>query len=263
MRRRCKDFYDNDRALEHLPLHYFNEFSKKTGLPYQCLGGEVSFTELKANRDKFTYCRLGSLYVGFIAEGRSYEPKYKLIVTKVEAGQKPTELYYNHVSTFHKTWGGKEVSENDPDFIKPKVDPALKDVQAVSYYGVEHVETNGDGFDVYRNTFMGGTAGYCVKKDGVTYHADTLDEALAGWLYKVDSEKEDVSGSGVDLDRALTANLLHKKYGFCETGMGAFCEDYGLDYFGRYTVGQLRQIVHRRSSTFRYTSELKRIKIIA
>jgi hypothetical protein len=267
MRSRCSSRRDIKDPLEYLPENYFTSFTKKTGLPYGCLGGEVSFSDLKTKREMFTYCRLGNMYIGFMPEGKSYDNNYRLIITKVRAGSEPVEIYNNEVATFHKTWIEKAVFDSDPDFVKPQVDSSLKDVQALSYYGVEHLETNEEGFDVYRNTFYGKPVGICVKKDGVTYHADTVEEAINGWRRKVDSEREDnkSSKSGIDLGQVFTADLLHRRYGFCETGMSAFCEDYGLDYHGCYSVGQLRQIIKlqgRKPSTLNYNKELKRIKVI-
>ena len=37
------------------------------------------------------------------------------------------------VGTFHRTWLEKIVAENDPRFVKPRVDKALKAVQAVCF----------------------------------------------------------------------------------------------------------------------------------
>jgi hypothetical protein len=63
----------------------------------------------------------------------------------------------------------------------------------------------------------------------------------------------------------LTAGFLHRKYGFCETGIAAFAGDYNLDYNGRYTVGYLRQAIAiqgSKPSLKSYGRELKQINVI-
>ncbi|MCE8722073.1 hypothetical protein K0F33_27390, partial [Bacteroides thetaiotaomicron] len=67
------------------------------------------------------------------------------------------------VGTFHRTWLEKIVAENDPYFIKPRVDKSLKAVQAVCYYGVEKFKDL-NRTEIFRNTFMGETIGYCARR---------------------------------------------------------------------------------------------------
>ena len=62
-----------------------------------------------------------------------------------------------------------------------------------------------------------------------------------------------------------TADMLHRKFGFCYTGMTAFATDYGLDMEKAYSPAQMRQIVQekgRKPSLRSYQRELKRINII-
>lgn len=259
----CRGSYTKD-----LPVNHFTEFRKKTGLSENFMGGEVDFNTLKYQRAFFSYCRLGNLFLGLHNGGEWYERKYHLVITRVEKEKEPEVLFDSRITTFHKTWLEKSIAESDPGFVKPVVDPSLKDVQGVSYYGVEFIE-NTDGFDVYRNTFYGITVGYCVKKDGLTYHDDTVNHAMNGWEEKVNSEKQAEEAPQTSApafeDTILTARLLHKKYGFCELGMTAFANDYSLDYDGRYSISELRQIVTlqgRKPSVNTYHRELRRINVI-
>lgn len=260
--------YRRGYYTKYLPVNHFTEFRKKTGLSENFMGGEVDFITLKNQRAFFSYCRLGNLFLGLHNGGEWYERKYHLVITRVEKEKEPEVLFDSRITTFHKTWLEKSIAESDPCFTKPVVDPSLKDVQGVSYYGMEFIE-NTDGFNVYRNTFYGITVGYCVKKDGLTCHADTVNHAMNGWEQKVNCEKQaeeapQPSASEFE-DRMVTACLLHKKYGFCELGMTAFANDYGLDYDGRYTIGELRQIVTlqgRKPSVNQYHRELRRINVI-
>jgi hypothetical protein len=258
--------------VEYLPESYFTEFKKKTGLPELFLGGEVDYKTFKEERKSYTYCRIGNIYAGVHSEGFNHSTETNLIITRVDKRSAPRQLYEGHVGAFHKTWLEKPIAERDPMFIKPKVDPSLKDVQAVSYYDVKHIEQR-DGFDIYANTFCGITVGYCAKKDGLTYHDDSVEAAITGWREKVEkaraAEAEEKEGGSAQSDSdavVFTAEILHRKYRFCETGMTAFVNDYGLDYNGRYSVGYLRQVVAlqgSKPSLRNYSRELRQIKVIS
>jgi hypothetical protein len=264
-------FRSGRNDLEYLPAEYFTEFKKKTGLPEKFLGGEVGYKSLKDERKSFTYCRIGNIYAGIFMEGYRSSPEYYLIITRVDKRQSPRTLFEGRVWAFHKTWLEKPIAEHDGKFVKPSVDPSLKDVQGVSYYGVELIEHR-DGFDIYANTFCGITVGYCVKKDGLTYHDDSIETALAGWEEKVEQarlaeeERNNPESAEPDPDSVVfTAEILHRKYHFCETGMTAFVNDYGLDYNGRYSVGYLRQVVALQGpkpSLRSYGRELRQIRVI-
>lgn len=250
--------------LADLPQSHFREFTAKTGLPERFMGGEVDFLKLKTARVPYTYCRLGDILVGLYDNGDRYDKRFLTIVTKLHRDKDAEVLASGGTGSFHKTWVEKLVADHDPDFIKPVIDPELKDVQSLSYYGVEFVETDENGVDIYRNTFRGVTVGYCAKKDGVTYHDETVYAAVSGWEYKMDCAQHD-AGSGADENRMVTAFMLNRRYGFCQTGMSAFTEDYGLDYYGRYSIGDLRRVVAeqgRKPSTYTYKTELKQINVI-
>lgn len=260
--------YCRGSYTKYLPVNHFTEFRKKTGLPENFMGGEEDFITLKDQRAFFSYCRLGNLFFGLHNGGERFEKKYHLVITRVEKEKEPEVLFDSHITTFHKTWLEKSIAESDPGFEKPLVDPSLKDVQGVSYYGVEFIE-NTDGFDVYRNTFYGITVGHCVKKDGLTCHADTVCQAMNGWKQKAAKEKQaeetpQTSASAFE-DQKVTADLLHKKYNFCKLGMTAFVDDYNLDYNGQYSISELRQIVALQGwkpSVNQYHRELRRINVI-
>jgi hypothetical protein len=166
------------------------------------------------------------------------------------------------VGTYHKTWFEKIVADNDPQFVKPKADKTLRDVQAVCYYGVEKLKQLGRT-EIYRNTFLGQTIGYCARRHDLTYHADNCNELIEGLKYKIRGMA--VPENLAELNCMWTADLLHSKYGFCYTGMGIFAEEYGLDISGAYSVKQLRQVVQekgQRPSLSRYSRELKKIAVI-
>ena len=76
-------------------------------------------------------------------------------------------VFRKQITTFHRTWLEKTICDNDPQFRIPKIQKDLKDVQAMRYYEVEHIRTI-LGCEIFRNSFMGQTVEYCIRKDGLT-----------------------------------------------------------------------------------------------
>lgn len=185
-------------------------------------------------------------------------------MTRTSNRYMPAELVFeNEVPTCHKTWLEKLQSENDLEFVKPKVDKSLLDVQAVSYYGVQLIK-NILGTEIFCNTFMGQPIGYCARKEGITYHTDNCGKELFEGL-KLKLQGMAVPTTLKEDLKELTQDYLHSTYGFCYLGMAAFIEDYNLDPKQTYTATQLRQIVEKqgkKSSIRRFSRELKKIHII-
>ena len=174
----------------------------------------------------------------------------------------PGKVFDVPVGTFHRTWLEKIVAENDPLFVKPRVDKSLKAVQAICYYGVEKLKDL-NRTEIFRNTFMGETIGYCARRRDLTYHCENCEALIEGLKYKIRGMAVPVTPAE---DMTLyTADMLHRKFGFCYTGMTAFATDYGLDMEKAYSPAQMRQIVQekgRKPSLRSYQRELKRINII-
>lgn len=258
--KRC--FRENPNNKNDLPQRYFKDFSEYTGLPWQFFGGEVSLLQLKHQRLNYTYCRIGTTYIGFYLEDS--DKHYKVIMTRASNRYMSAELVFEEeVSTFHKTWLEKLLSDNDPKFVKPKVDKSLSDVQAISYYGVQPMK-NILGTEIFCNTFMGQLIGYCARKEGITYHTDNCGKELFEGL-KLKLQGMAVPTTLKEDLKELTQDYLHSTYGFCYPGMEAFIEDYNLDPKRTYTVLQLRQIVEQqgqKSSIRRFSRELKKIHVI-
>lgn len=255
-------FRENPDNKNDLPQRYFKDFSEYTGLPWQFFGGEVSLLQLKHQRLNYTYCRIGTTYIGFYWEDSGKH--YKVIMTRASNRYMSAELVFEEeVSTFHKTWLEKLLSDNDPKFVKPKVDKSLLDVQAISYYGVQPMK-NILGTEIFCNTFMGQPIGYCARKEGITYHTDNCGKELFEGL-KLKLQGMAVPTTLKEDLKELTQDYLHSTYGFCYPGMEAFIEDYNLDPKRTYTVLQLRQIVEQqgqKSSIRRFSRELKKIHVI-
>ena len=246
-----------------VPKHFISEFVKQTGLSEKFYGGERPLLALKNNHEDYTYCKIGNTYIGFYYTDKYNPNTARLIMTRAESRYcKPSRVFECSVSTFHRTWLEKIVAENDPLFEKPKVDKSLRAVQALGYYGVEKIKDI-KRTEIFRNTFLGETIGYCARRRDLTYHSDNCSTLLEGMLYKI-------KGMAVPADIgeepvSYTADELHNKYGFCYAGMTAFAEDYNLDMSQAYTVQQMRQIVREigpKPSLTNYKRELKKIKVI-
>ena len=246
-----------------VPKHFISEFVKQTGLSEKFYGGERSLLTLKNNHEDYTYCKIGNTYIGFYYTDKYNPNTARLIMTRAESRYcKPSRVFECGVSTFHRTWLEKIVAENDPLFEKPKVDKSLRAVQALGYYGVEKIKDI-KRTEIFRNTFLGETIGYCARRRDLTYHSDNCATLLEGMLYKIKgmAVPDDLGEEPV----SYTADELHKKFGFCYAGMTAFAEDYSLDMSQAYTVQQMRQIVREigpKPSLTNYKRELKKIKVI-
>lgn len=246
-----------------VPKHFISEFVKQTGLSEKFYGGERPLLTFKNNHEDYTYCKIGNTYIGFYYTDKYNPNTARLIMTRAESRYcKPSRVFECSVSTFHRTWLEKIVAENDPLFEKPKVDKSLRAVQALGYYGVEKIKDI-KRTEIFRNTFLGETIGYCARRRDLTYHSDNCATLLEGMLYKIKgmAVPDDLGEEPV----SYTADELHKKFGFCYAGMTAFAEDYSLDMSKAYTVQQMRQIVREigpKPSLTYYKRELKKIKVI-
>lgn len=262
----------NNDYRKYLSDKYFNDFVQKTGLLEKLIGMEREITDLINKKEGYT--RTGNTYIGYYKYGKNYNSPYHLIMTRKKAiDSQPEVLCDNSIYHYHKTWLEKTIADNDSTFIKPKVSADLKDVQGIGYYDVVP-EGQQDDIEIYRNTFMGLTVGYCARKQGITYHDDTLDATLEGLHNKLTQMEELITPNNdpaippeenPQMNIPLTTMLLHKRLGYCLTGISAFCEDYNLDYEGTYTASQLRLIVREighQPSVHRYRQELRKINVI-
>lgn len=141
----AKECYQERSYAHAIPGHFLTEFCRQTGLPEKFYGGETTMLSLKNSRDDYTYCKVGNTCLAFYLK-EQYEPSSAhLMMTRSDSKYcTPEKVFDVPVGTFHRTWLEKIVAENDPRFVKPRVDKALKAVQAVCYYGVEKLK-------LYRN----------------------------------------------------------------------------------------------------------------
>lgn len=103
---------------------------------------------------------------------------------------------------------------------------------------VETFEKNGIGYRVYSRTLNGHHYDWCiVSEDGCTFHHDDRDQLLTGWIYKKSSIED------AKLESKKITWSVCRKLGFCETGIGAFCEAFDLNADSYITADDLYQLV--------------------
>ena len=99
----------------------------------------------------------------------------------------------------------------------------------------------------YRNSFMGRTVEYCIRKDGLTYHDRNMERLASGLQYKISQLKEQAAlPKDTDDSMEINAETVHRNMGYCLTGIEAFAEDYGLDVARTYTLKELKDVIHEQ-----------------
>ena len=259
----CQKDQDNIRHFKERVM----EFQKYTGLPAEFYGCETDFEHIRDRNDNRRYCRIGLAYIALQKCKRGWhESEYYLIMTRHPNRYMPAEtVFRKQITTFHRTWLEKTICDNDPQFRIPKIQKDLKDVQAMRYYEVEHIRTI-LGCEIFRNSFMGQTVEYCIRKDGLTYHDRNMERLASGLQYKIRQLKEQaVLPKGTDDSMEINAETVHRNMGYCLTGIEAFAEDYGLDVARTYTLKELKDVIHEQGykpSLEKYKKEVQHLNLI-
>lgn len=105
-------------------------------------------------------------------------------------------------------------------------------------YELTEVEAGVEGVKAYARTLAGEVVDYAVKRGKTTYHADTLEAALAGLQRKI--ERATLKAEGKVITYGLCRDL-----GFCDAGIRAFARAYGLDLNGEYTADEIAEKVRK------------------
>ena len=259
----CQKNQDNIRHFKERAM----QFQRYTGLPAEFYGCETDFEHIRDRNDSRRYSRIGLVYIALQkCKHGWHDSEYYLIMTRHPNRYMPAEtVFRKKITTFHRTWLEKTICDNDPQFQLPKVQRDLKDVQAMRYYEVEHIRTI-LGCEIYRNSFMGQTMEYCIRKDGITYHDRNMERLAPGLQYKILQLKEQAKlPKGTDDSLEINAETVHRNMGYCLTGIEAFAEDYGLDMKRSYTIGELKKAIHSQGykpSLEKYKTEIQHLNLI-
>lgn len=247
------------------------QFKEDTGLSIPFYGQKKSVEECQKNKSvtgyqaRKIYCEVqGHIFVVDHTETtdfNAYSKGYRFPKVTVDA---------RWVAVYN---GGKRVADIDLDSFqgnylfkaivgylnieKVKVPPSLKNVQLNEYYDVNLVRSLGS-VQIYLRTFCGELVDFCAVSGGTTYHAPTQAKSIEGLRNKLASDKKIEE----DMGKAVNAAYLHKRYGFCMTGMYVFACENGLDFNGEYTLAQIRDIVMMdKTYNKKYANELAKINI--
>lgn len=175
-----------EQIADHIPPHYYREFTRETGLSKEFFGGEVTLQILRETRGKYTYCKLGKSYLGIYCTGRwKDEEAYHVVLTRHSSGSiYPQQVFDKVVHTFHVTWLEKLIADNDPQYQKPLARKDLKDLHINPYYTLVE-DCLYQNFTIFRNVLLGGTANYAVSLNGSVVFEKSLDglkEAIDEYL---------------------------------------------------------------------------------
>jgi hypothetical protein len=94
------------------------------------------------------------------------------------------------------------------------------------------------GFKFYQRTLLGADFDWVIVSPmGMTFHSKNRSDLIAGLRNKT-------SAAVLKLPGATRINWSTvRKLGFCESGIRAFCETFGLNYKGEYHPQEIERVV--------------------
>jgi hypothetical protein len=130
----------------------------------------------------------------------------------------------------------------------------LRPVQLNPYFEIELMRDI-FGIQIYARSIAGEIIDYCAMRQKMTYHAETVLDAVAGLKVKLQAK--------ADQETQILDYKVARKMGFCDAGIRQFVSDNELDIDGQYTRAELRNIVikRRQLNVDKYKQELARMGI--
>lgn len=161
------------------------------------------------------------------------------------------ERHVVNLSTWGGDWLARAVVEAG---LAPKMPAVPMAIRLHAAYDAVLVDDR-HGYQFYRRTLLGAPIDWvAIAPLGTTYHAATKKEALRGLHQKVRSAKLRLSGRLIDWAKC-------RALGFCESGILAFCETFGLNCRGAYTPEEVEAAV--RAKADRATPYLAELRTLA
>jgi len=121
-------------------------------------------------------------------------------------------------------------------------------------YDAELVSTR-HGYRIYRRTLLGQAMDWvAVAPLGTTYHHETREGLIRGLHDKLRNRELKITGRLIDWAKC-------RSLGFCETGIRAFCDAFGLSPRGAYAPEEIERAV--RSNPGAATPYLAELKTLA
>jgi len=252
-----------DLAMEKAQVDY-NKLKKASGLPPRYLYNEVPLIELQDEHKNHTYATFEGRYITtdtvlHYDDSKVHHGLGKLTHTNREIAirngkgivfLKPLKVYAGHfvLNAIEEYFGLKLKRINVCAELKPvQLNPKMEVIETVG--------PDTPGFRTFQRLLAGTHYDYCVLRDGVTYHAASIDQCVVGWEKKKAAKKTDSKIINMKLCRRL---------GFCKEGVRGFCNANDLEKDSEYTLGYLKRIVKKNLSHNRcyYGYELKQIGIL-
>lgn len=167
---------------------------------------------------------------------RNHGPKVTVTGRFVEFTSKGGKKKVVQLDSWRGNWQCKALIE--AGIVKPKkgmMHVRLNEVFDIKLIGKRH------GYLVYQRSLKGELVDYClVSPLGMTYHAATVKECLAGLkLKRQQRERRKVA--------TINWNFL-KSLGFCSPGIKEFCSIFDFDLDGSYTPDEVYQAVSANPS---------------
>lgn len=261
------------KQIEKLELKYkrqvaeYEKFKNETGLPLRFLGGEFrdSLSQFQEKKSNLEYLKFQDSYIAIekIEHWDKSYSEYNHGVGRLESTDRAILLSRNGKLTRYplKSFSGdfllKFIKENFK-IKKFKYSKELAPVQLDECFELSPALHNvKDGSSVYVRFLNGRKWDYCYIKDGITYHAATIDLAIEGHAEKV----KKMERKKIPKDQLWTSKKAHEQFGFCLGGIRSFCNLNGLDPKKEYTSGELKEVIKRklRENLERYGREIKKV----
>jgi len=253
-----------DIAMERAQADY-NELKKSSKLPPRYLYNEVSLAQLQGEHRNHTYAIVGGRYYMSTDTILHYDnSKVHHGLGKLTHAGRVIRIRNRKGVVFSKvlkTYSGNFVLNAIEEYFGLKlkridVHAELKPVQLnPKMKVVETVEPDTPDFRTFQRLFAGTHYDYCVLRDGIAYHAASIEQCVTGWEKKKAAKK---------VDSKIINMKLCKRLGFCVEGVKDFCSANNLDSNGECTISDLKKIVRKnlRHNRYYYGHELKQIGVL-
>lgn len=123
--------------------------------------------------------------------------------------------------------------KNSGVFTAP-ISKAPLSVRLDKFYDAKVVKTVGH-IRIWDRTLLGGHVDYVAVLNGVTFHADTMREAVKGLHAKIKAATK-------KRNEPISYKLC-KELGFCDQGIKAFCDAFGLSIKETYSPSHIEDLV--------------------
>lgn len=173
----------------------------------------------------------------------------RIVISRLDRRAKNGKL---HIATIKfGAWRGNillAAIKTSEAFAAPKSSIPMS-IRLDKFYDAKKIG-NKMGVEIFERTLLGAVADYCAVTGGHTYHAESPRAAVRGLHKKMQAAAK-------KHNEPITW-ALGKKLGFCEAGMVAFCEAFGLDTSGSLSPVTLEGIIKSDlSKARRFENELR------